>query len=103
MVEAGASEVPEERILEALEIAHAEIVKLCEAQEDLRRQAGKSKWLDLELTAEIERDHGNAIWQLIQQVGIRESAAIVDELLVLSRADSIRGPIHTMISEASTG
>jgi polyribonucleotide nucleotidyltransferase len=81
MVEAGASEVPEERILEALEIAHAEIVKLCEAQEDLRRQAGKPKWLDLELTAEIERDHGNAIWQLIQQVGIRESAAIVDELL----------------------
>ncbi len=81
MVEAGASEVPEERILEALEIAHAEIVKLCEAQEDLRRQAGKPKWLDLELTAEIERDHGDAIWQLIQQVGIRESGAIVDELL----------------------
>jgi polyribonucleotide nucleotidyltransferase len=81
MVEAGASEVPEDRILEALEIAQAEIVKLCEAQEDLRRQAGKPKWLDLELTAEIERDHGDAIWQLIQQVGIRESAAIVDELL----------------------
>ncbi|HEY2208519.1 MAG TPA: polyribonucleotide nucleotidyltransferase [Gaiellaceae bacterium] len=81
MVEAGASEVPEERILEALEIAQAEIVKLCEAQEDLRRQAGKPKWLDLELTAEIERDHGDTIWQLIQQVGIRESAAIVDELL----------------------
>src|SRR4249919_2391188 len=78
MVEAGASEVPEERILEALEIAHAEIVKLCEAQEDLRRQAGKPKWLDLELTAEIERDYGDAIWQLIQQVGIRESGAIVD-------------------------
>src|SRR5437660_3399359 len=81
MVEAGASEVPEERILEALEIAQAEIAKLCDAQEELRRQAGKPKWLDLELTAEIERDHGDSIWQLIQQVGIREAGAILDELL----------------------
>src|SRR2546429_2122717 len=81
MVEARANQVPEETILEAFELAHGEIVKLCEAQEDLRRQAGKPKWLDLELGAEIERDHGDSIWQLIQQVGIRESGAIVDELL----------------------
>jgi polyribonucleotide nucleotidyltransferase len=40
MVEAGASEIPEGQLLEALELAHAEIKKLCEAQEDLRRQAG---------------------------------------------------------------
>ena len=81
MVEAGANEIPEEQILEALEIAHAEIVKLCEAQEDLRRQAGKPKWLDLDLAAEIERDHGHTIWERIQQVGIRESSSAVDELL----------------------
>ena len=56
MVEAGANEVPEEKILEALELAHGEIVKLCEAQEDLRSQAGKPKWLDLDLLAELERD-----------------------------------------------
>ena len=55
MVEAGADEVPEDKILEALELAHGEIRKLCEAQEDLRRQAGKPKWLDPELTAELER------------------------------------------------
>jgi polyribonucleotide nucleotidyltransferase len=81
MVEAGANEVPEEKILEAFELAHAEIVKLCEAQEDLRRQAGKPKWLDLELVAEIERDHGHTIWERIQQVGIRESGTVVDDLL----------------------
>jgi polyribonucleotide nucleotidyltransferase len=81
MVEAGADEIPEEKILEAFELAHAEIVKLCEAQEELRRQAGKPKWLDLELTAEIERDHGHTIWERIQQVGIRDSGTIVDELL----------------------
>src|SRR5947199_3502157 len=34
MVEAGADQVPEETILEAFEPAHAEIVKLCQAQED---------------------------------------------------------------------
>ncbi|HZC74834.1 MAG TPA: polyribonucleotide nucleotidyltransferase [Gaiellaceae bacterium] len=81
MVEAGANEVPEEKILEALELAHGEIVKLCEAQEDLRRQAGKPKWLDLELVAELERDHGHTFWERIQQVGIRESSTAVDELL----------------------
>src|SRR5688572_25162856 len=37
MVEAGAQEVPEETLLEAFEVAQAEIRKLCEAQEDLRR------------------------------------------------------------------
>src|SRR6478609_1596376 len=76
-----ANEVPEEKILEAFELAHGEIARLCEAQEDLRRQVGKPKWLDLELTADIEREHGDSIWQLIQQVGIREAGAIVDELL----------------------
>src|SRR4029077_11042412 len=81
MVEAGANEIPEEKILEALELAHVEIVKLCEAQEDLRRQAGKPKWLDIDLLAELERDQGHAIWERIQQVGIKESSTAVDELL----------------------
>src|SRR5579862_6257560 len=81
MVEAGANEIPEEKILEALELAHAEIVQLCEAQEELRSQAGKPKWLDLDLLAELERDQGHAIWDRIQQVGIKESSTAVDELL----------------------
>jgi polyribonucleotide nucleotidyltransferase len=80
MVEAGADEVPEDTILEAFELAHGEIVKLCEAQEELRRQAGKPKWLDLELYAELERDHGHAVWERIQSGGLREAAAVVDEL-----------------------
>ena len=81
MVEAGANQVPEEKILEAFELAHGEIVKLCEAQEELQRQAGKPKWLDLDLLAEIERDRGHSIWERIQQVGLREAASAVDELL----------------------
>jgi polyribonucleotide nucleotidyltransferase len=81
MVEAGAEEVPEERLLEALEIAHREIIKLCEAQEELRRQAGKAKWLDMDLTAELEAQHGHPIWERIQRDGLREAAAIVTELV----------------------
>jgi polyribonucleotide nucleotidyltransferase len=80
MVEAGADEVPEDVLLEALELAHGEIKRLCEAQEDLRRQAGKPKWLDMDLTAEIEREHGHTIWERIQGAGLREAAVVVDEL-----------------------
>jgi polyribonucleotide nucleotidyltransferase len=43
MVEAGAGEITEAEILDALDIAHQEIKRLCEAQNDLRRQAGKDK------------------------------------------------------------
>ncbi len=81
MVEAGADEIPDELLLEALELAHAEIRKLCDAQEELRAQAGKAKWLDNELTAEIESTHGHTIWERIQADGLREGAAVTDELL----------------------
>jgi polyribonucleotide nucleotidyltransferase len=43
MVEAGASEVSEAEILDALDIAHEEIKKLCAAMHDLRSEAGKEK------------------------------------------------------------
>ncbi|HVS85747.1 MAG TPA: polyribonucleotide nucleotidyltransferase [Gaiellaceae bacterium] len=88
MVEAGAEEIPEDTILEALEVAHREIVKLCEAQEDLRNQAGKPKWLDLDLYAELERDHGHAVWERIQQAGIKDAGAVAEELMV-----EICGPV----------
>src|SRR2546421_5360416 len=43
MVEAGASEVSEAEILDALDIAHSEIKKLCAAQRELQEKAGKPK------------------------------------------------------------
>src|SRR5205085_11548394 len=43
MVEAGAQEVSEQESLDALDIAHGEIKKLCEAQHELRKKAGKEK------------------------------------------------------------
>src|SRR5690349_10466478 len=81
MVEAGANRVPENVILEALEIAHGEIVKLCQAQEDLRGKAGKEKWLDPATTEKLEGQYGHEIWTRIQEQGIREAGAIVEEIV----------------------
>src|SRR5436305_7047874 len=79
MVEAGAGEIPEELLLEALERAHEEIRKLCELQEGLKRQVGKAKWLDTTLTDELEREHGDQLRQRIQSEGLREGGAAVEE------------------------
>ncbi|HSB38449.1 MAG TPA: polyribonucleotide nucleotidyltransferase [Gaiellaceae bacterium] len=81
MVEAGADEIPEDTILEAFELAHAEIQKICDAQEDLRRQIGKEKWLDPELTEQLEREHGSRISERIASEGLREAGAVVEELV----------------------
>src|SRR5215211_779754 len=80
MIEAGANEVPEDTMLEAFELAHEEIVKICEAQEDLRRQVGKDKWLDPELTTELEGEHGPRIQERIALGGLREASAAIEEL-----------------------
>ena len=74
MVEAGAKQVPEEKLLEALEIAHREIVKICQAQEDLRAKAGKPKWLDPATTERLEGEYGHEVWTRIQEVGLRDAA-----------------------------
>jgi polyribonucleotide nucleotidyltransferase len=81
MVEAGAGEIPEELLLEALERAHEEIRKLCDLQEDLARQVGKAKWLDRELTEELEREHGDTIRRRISSDGLREGATAVEEIV----------------------
>jgi polyribonucleotide nucleotidyltransferase len=67
MVEAGASEIPEAEILDALDIAHDAIKKLCAAQEELRAKAGKEKTVvevpqvDPALYEQIKSSHGAAL------------------------------------------
>jgi polyribonucleotide nucleotidyltransferase len=67
MVEAGASEVPEAEILDALDIAQQEIQKLCAAQRELAEKAGKPKMevqppeADPELYEQITASHGAAL------------------------------------------
>jgi polyribonucleotide nucleotidyltransferase len=81
MVEAGADQVPEPRLLEALDLAHREIKRLCEAQEELRDLAGKPKWLDAGLTEELEGRYGEEIASRIGQHGLHDGGAVVDEIL----------------------
>jgi polyribonucleotide nucleotidyltransferase len=67
MVEAGANEIPEAEILDALDIAHEEIKKLCALQRELAEKAGKEKKpfeaiaVDEELVRQIRDSHGEAL------------------------------------------
>ncbi len=80
MVEAGADEVPEETLLEALAVAHEEIKKICAAQEELVQAAAKPKWLDQALTDELRVSYGQAIRARIESDGLREAQAAVEEI-----------------------
>jgi polyribonucleotide nucleotidyltransferase len=81
MVEAGANQVPEDKLLEALDLAHVEIKKLCDAQNELRAKAGKAKWLDQELTESLDQKYGAEIDNRIAKQGIRESGAVLEEIV----------------------
>jgi polyribonucleotide nucleotidyltransferase len=67
MVEAGANEIPEAEILDALDIAHENIKKLCAAQRELAEKAGKPKTVvdipvvHTELYEQIKGTHGAAL------------------------------------------
>jgi len=67
MVEAGANEIPEAEILDALDIAHDAIKKLCAAQRELAEKAGKEKTpvevpqVEPELYEQIKASHGAAL------------------------------------------
>src|SRR5206468_4080361 len=60
----GAKEIPEAEILDELDIAHAEIKKLCALQRELAAKVGKEKkefetiGVDEALLAEIRSSHG---------------------------------------------
>jgi polyribonucleotide nucleotidyltransferase len=72
MVEAGANEVPEAEILDALDIAHSAIQKLCAAQRELAEKVGKPKLqvdapeVHPELMAQIVGSHGAALDEATQ-------------------------------------
>ncbi|HEX3911048.1 MAG TPA: polyribonucleotide nucleotidyltransferase [Solirubrobacteraceae bacterium] len=67
MVEAGANEIPEAEILDALDIAHAEIKKLCALQRELAEKVGKQKKVFETISVDegvldaIRASHGKAL------------------------------------------
>jgi polyribonucleotide nucleotidyltransferase len=81
MIEAGADQVPEETLLDAFALAHSEIIRICDAIDELAREVGKEKWIDVELNADLDARHGEAVSRRIAEVGLREAVSIIDELL----------------------
>jgi polyribonucleotide nucleotidyltransferase len=86
MVEAGATGVTEAEILDALDIAHAEIKKLCAAMEELQQKAGKEKLeveapqIDAKLIDEIRASHGQALVDAIATEGKLERYEAIDKV-----------------------
>ena len=72
MVEAGANEISEAEILDALDIAHSAIKKICALQRELAEKVGKEKTpitaptVDPELLAKVKASHGVALDEATQ-------------------------------------
>src|SRR6185312_14187423 len=86
MVEAGANGVTEQEILDALDIAHGEIKKLCAAMEELQQKAGKEKIeveapeIDAGLLSDIRASHGQALVDAIATEGKLERYEAIDKV-----------------------
>jgi polyribonucleotide nucleotidyltransferase len=86
MVEAGATGVTEAEILDALDIAHSEIEKLCAAMEELQQKVGKEKLvveapeIDAKLLDEIRGSHGQALVDAIATEGKLERYEAIDKV-----------------------
>src|SRR3954466_9355513 len=89
MVEAGANEVSEAEMLDALDIAHSEIRKLCALQRELAEKAGKEKLaveapvVDEDLVRQIADSHGA---ELDQATSVEEKLARQDATKAVEEA-----------------
>jgi len=93
MVEAGANEIPEAEILDALDIAHDAIKKLCAAQHELREKVGKEKMT----VAPVEIDQG-----LLEQIRGSHGADLDEATQVedkLARQDATKAVEHAVIEQ----
>ncbi|HZA90064.1 MAG TPA: polyribonucleotide nucleotidyltransferase, partial [Solirubrobacterales bacterium] len=100
MVECGAEGVTEAEILDALDIAHGEIKKLCGTIEELRQKAGKPKeeveapQVDEALVAEIRESHGAALdeaTQIAEKLARQDAANAVEERVLEQYAPVAEG------------
>ncbi|NLG64997.1 MAG: polyribonucleotide nucleotidyltransferase [Actinobacteria bacterium] len=98
MVEAGAKEATERQVLDALEVARAEIQKLVELQLKLQEQAGRPKWnvqpwtIDEGVLAEVSAAFGadiDRVTQIQDKLERQDATAKLREAVVeaLSGAD----------------
>ena len=95
MVEAGANEIPEAEILDALDIAHDAIKKLCQLQRDLAAKVGKEKLqvdapqIDESLIEQIRASHGpqlDAATQVVDKLERQDATKAVEEAVIAQYA-----------------
>jgi polyribonucleotide nucleotidyltransferase len=91
MVEAGANEISEAEILDALDIAHSEIKKICALQRELAQRVGKEKVAvqppaaDESLLAAIRGSHGSALdaaTQVVDKLERQEATTEVEQAIL---------------------
>ena len=95
MVEAGAREIPEAEILDALDIAHSEIKKLCALQRELAAKVGKAKLEIVVPTADagvfdaVRASHGAALdaaTQVVDKLERQNATAAVEAAVIEQHA-----------------
>jgi polyribonucleotide nucleotidyltransferase len=95
MVEAGAKEISEAEILDALDIAHAEIKKLCALQRELAERVGKEKTevetptVDESVLAAVRDSHGKALddaTQVVDKLERQDATTAVEEAVIAEHA-----------------
>ncbi len=91
MVEAGANEISEAEILDALDIAHSAIKKICALQRELAEKVGKEKTpitaptVDPELLARVKASHGAALDEATQvedKLARQDASKAVEEAIL---------------------
>ncbi len=81
MIEAGAQEIEEEKLLEGLAVAHETNQRIIKAQKDLYAQLGlqkrafTAKPVDAAKLAQVEREYGPALLDAMQVRGKKDNAA----------------------------
>lgn len=96
MVEGGANELPEATMLEALSLALKEIKRICEAEEKLAQELGKTKmtWTPVILPEELKKSVDAA-----SRPALREAVRIADKSARDAKVSSVNESVQKQLAE----
>lgn len=97
MIEAGANEVPEEKMLEAIEFGHAEIKKIVSFISDIQKEIGKKKF-EFE-SMEVDHDLFEGICEMAEEK-VKFALDTDDKNIREERLQPIKDEIHAKYDEA---
>jgi polyribonucleotide nucleotidyltransferase len=86
MIEAGADELPEDKMLDAIKAGHVEIKRICEFIEMMKQEIGKPKFeytrfeIDHDVFEEIEKLYKERMYQEIQTDDKEQRDKIIDKI-----------------------